>query len=112
MNARCASCHWVVSRVITDGHQPGRAAEELGQRRRESPVDRPCRYSSGSTSLTLGLLRHHGGTIELLNFMRSPVSGSTRSSLTHGARITTAPAAVVIVRDRACPLRTTSRRPV
>ena len=38
----------------------------------------PCRYINGSTSATFGLLRHHGGRIELRNRHRSPVSSSTR----------------------------------
>ena len=33
----------------------------------------PCRYISGSTSATFGLLRDHGGRIELRNRHRSPV---------------------------------------
>ena len=85
MNARCSSCHWVVSRVITDGDSPAARAEELARApARSHRVDRPCRYSNGSTSDTLGLLRHHGGTIELLNRARSPVSGSTRRSFDPG----------------------------
>ena len=111
MNARCSSCHCVVSRVITDGDSPAADPKNSVSAGAKSPVDMPCRYSSGSTSDTFGLLRHHGATIELRNRIRSPLSGSTRRSFTRGARISTAPAAVVIVRGRACPLRTTSRRP-
>ena len=52
----------------------------------------PCRYISGSTSATFGLLRHHGGRIALRNRARSPVTGSTRRSSTRGARTSIAPA--------------------
>jgi hypothetical protein len=45
----------------------------------------PCRYISGNTSLTFGLLRHHGGTITDANCRRPPVSSSVRRSLTRGA---------------------------
>lgn len=58
----------------------------------------------------MGLVRHHGGTIELLNAALAPVSGSTLRSSTRGARISTAPATVVMVRGRAWPLR--SNQPV
>jgi hypothetical protein len=55
---------------------------------------------SGSTSATFGLLRAHGGRIELRNRYRSPVS-STRLSLILGAVTSIRPAAVVIVRGSA-----------
>ncbi len=55
----------------------------------------PCRYSSGSTSLTFGERRHHGGRIELRNRRRAPVTSSTRRSSTRGAATSTAPATVV-----------------
>jgi len=77
----------------------------------KSPVDIPCRYISGSTSATLGLLRHHGGTMAERNRQRSPVSESIRRSSTRGAWISIPPAAVAIVRGSAWPLRTTRRRP-
>src|SRR5215211_9385616 len=79
MNAVCSACHWVVSRVITDGDSPAELPKNSVNAGVKSPVDSPCRYSSGSTSATLGLLRHHGGTIELLNVALAPVSGSTRA---------------------------------
>jgi hypothetical protein len=111
MKARCSSCHWTVSRVITEADSPAAEPKNSARAGAKSPVDNPCRYSNGSTSLTLGLLRHHGGKIELLNLARSPVPGSTRRSFTLGAFTSIAPAAVVIVRGRACPLRTARRRP-
>ena len=71
--------------------QPGAGAEELLQRRHEVREDRPCRYSSGSTSVIFGDLRHHAGRIAEENRCRSPVSSSTRLSLTRGATTSTAP---------------------
>ena len=83
--ARCSSCHWVVSRVITDADSPAAEPKNPASAGAKSPLDMPCRYISGSTSVTFGLLRHHGGTIELRNRHRSPVSSSTRLSFTRGA---------------------------
>ena len=77
----------------------------------KSPEDKPCRYSSGSTSLICGVLRAHGGKIAELNRIRVPVAGSVRLSFTRGAVTSTAPALVSTVRGSAVPLRTTSRRP-
>ncbi len=51
----------------------------------KSPVDSPCRYSSGSTSATCGDFLAHAGRIVLENRLRSPVTSSTRLSLTRGA---------------------------
>jgi hypothetical protein len=56
-------------------------------------------------------LRNHGGKIPEQKRIRPPVAGSVRLSFTRGAVTSTAPAAVVTCRGRACPLRTTSRRP-
>ncbi len=70
---RCSSCHWVVSRVITDADSPAADPKNPSSAGAKSPLDMPCRYSSGSTSVTFGDLRAHGGTIEL-NRIRSPVS--------------------------------------
>ena len=66
---------------------------------------------AGGTALGLlfGVLRAHGGKIDEQNRCRSPVSGSTRLSLTRGAVTSTAPALVVTLRDSWQPLRTTSR---
>ena len=75
----------------------------------KSDVDSPCRYSSGSTSLTCGDLRAQAGRIADENRFRSPVASSTRLSLTRGWRTVTAPAAVVTSRSVWYPLRTTSR---
>src|SRR5713101_4006361 len=108
---RCSSWHWVVRRVITDAERPAELPKNPSSAGTKSPLDMPRKYSSGSTSVTFGDFRHHGGTIELLNWHRSPVSGSTRPSSTRGARISMRPAPVVIVRGLACPLRTTRRLP-
>src|SRR6476659_179002 len=75
----------------------------------KAPDESPCRYSSGNTSPIFGVLRAHGGKIDDENRCRSPVSGSTRLSLTRGAVTSTAPALVVTVRDSWQPMRTTSR---
>ena len=112
MNARCSACHWVVSRVITDGDNPALDPKNSVSAGAKSPVDRPCRYSNGSTSATFGLLRAHGGTIDDLNRCFSPVSSSTRRSFTRGASIRIGPDPVAIVRGRAWPLRVTNRRPL
>jgi hypothetical protein len=101
----------VVNRVITDADRPAAEPKNSSNAGTKSPDDSPCRYSSGSTSATFGLFRHHGGKITDRNRARSPVAASTRLSLTRGAATPTAPAAVVTGRGRACPLRTTSRRP-
>jgi hypothetical protein len=60
----------------------------------KSPLDRPCRYSSGSTSVIFGVLRAHGDRITEANRARSPVSGSIRLSSTRGTVTATAPAPV------------------
>jgi hypothetical protein len=100
-----------VSRVIADADSPADEPGNCSSAGTKSLLDSPCKYSSGSTSVTFGLLRHHGGKIELRNRARSPVTGSARRSSTRGALTPTAPAAVVTCRGRAYPLRTTSRRP-
>jgi hypothetical protein len=50
----------------------------------KSPLERPCRYSSGNTSATLGDFRAQAGKIAEANRLRSPVASSTRLSLTRG----------------------------
>jgi hypothetical protein len=54
-------------------------------------LDKPCRYNSGRTSVIFGDLRHHAGRITEANRRRSPLTSSTRLSLTRGARTSTAP---------------------
>ena len=64
----------------------------------KSPLDKPCKYSSGNTSATFGDFLAQAGKIAEENRCRCPVLGSTRLSLTRGARTGTAPAAVVTSR--------------
>jgi hypothetical protein len=96
---------------MTAADSPAAEPKNASNAGTKSPVDSPCRYSSGSTSATLGLLRHQGGRITDRNRIRSPLTGSVRRSSTRGARTGTTPAAVVTARWRAWPLRTTNRRP-
>jgi len=97
-----------VSRVITDADSPAAEPKNSASAGAKSPLDMPCRYINGNTSDTFGLLRAHGVRIELRNRCRAPAS-STRRSFTLGAVTSIGPAAVVIVRASARPLRTTSR---
>jgi hypothetical protein len=111
MNVSRSACHCLVRRTITELDSPAAEPKNSSSAGTKSPEDIPCRYINGSTSATLGLLRHHGGTIADRNRARSPVSASTRRSSTLGAWISTGPAPVVTDQGSACPLRTTSRRP-
>lgn len=56
--------------------------------------DGTCRYNSGSTSVSCGVLRAQAGRIAEENCLRSPGSASMRLSLTRGAGTSIAPAAV------------------
>jgi hypothetical protein len=97
--------------VIAEADRPAGEPRNCSSAGTKSLDDSPCRYSSGSTSVIFGLLRHHGGKIAEQNRVLPPVAGSVRLSFTRGAVTSIAPATVVTSRDRACPLRTTSRRP-
>ena len=77
--------------MITAADSPAAEPKNASSAGTKSPVDSPCRYSSGNTSVTFGLLRHHGGRITDRNRTRSPLTGSTRRSSTRGARTATAP---------------------
>ena len=77
----------------------------------KSHDDRPCRYSSGSTSVIFGDLRHHAGRIAEANRCRSPVTSSTRLSLTRGAATSHRAGRGEHLARLVEPLRTTSRRP-
>ena len=92
--AWASSCHCAVSRVIADADSPAPEPRNRSSAGAKSLVERPCRYSSGSTSVICGDLRAHAGRIADENRCRSPESGSTRLSLTRGAFTATAPAAV------------------
>jgi hypothetical protein len=65
----------------------------------KSELDRPCRYSSGSTSATRGDLRTHAGTIAEAHRFRSSVAGAVHLSLARGARTGTGRAAVISSRS-------------
>ena len=108
-NACCSAFQVSVSLVIVEADRPLVLPRNCPRAGTKSPDESTCRYSSGSTSPIFGVLRAHGGKIDDENRCRSPVSGSTRLSLTRGAVTSTAPALVVTVRDSWQPLRTTSR---
>jgi hypothetical protein len=91
---RCSAFQVSVSFVITGPESPAELPRNWPSAGTKSPLESPCRYSSGSTSLIFGVLRHHGGKIAEENLARCPVSGSTRRSLTRGAVTSTAPAEV------------------
>ena len=76
----------LITRIAEPGNCPSAGTK--------SPLDRPCRHSSGSTSVIFGVLRAHGGKIAEENRFRSLVTGSVRLSLTRGAVTSTAPALV------------------
>ena len=77
--------------MITEADRPTDEPRNCPSAGPKSPEDKPCRYSNGNTSVIFGVLRHHGGRITEENRWRSPVSGSTRLSLTRGAWTSTAP---------------------
>jgi hypothetical protein len=104
-----SSCHWVVSRVIVGADSPAPEPRNCSNAGPKSLDERPCRYSSGSTSATRGDLRAHAGRIAEENRARTPDSASVRLSLTRGCLTITAPAEVVTSRSAWYPLRTTSR---
>jgi hypothetical protein len=108
-NAAASSCHCAVSRVTVDADRPAVEPRNCSNAGTKSPEDRPCRYSSGSTSATCGDFLAHAGRIAEENRHRSPVSSSMRLSLTRGCRTGTAPATVATSRGSWWPLRTTSR---
>jgi hypothetical protein len=91
--------------------QPGGRAEELTQRRHEVPAGQPVQVEQRQHLADLRGLAAPGGRTAEENRRRSPVSGSTRRSLTRGAITSTAPALVRTSRGWWLPLRTTSRRP-
>jgi hypothetical protein len=111
MNAAASALQVSVSFVTVEDDSPALLPRNCPSAGTKSPDDRPCRYSSGSTSLTWGVLRAHGGRIAEENRIRCPVPGSVRLSFTRGAVTSTAPALVTTVRGSAVPLRTTRRRP-
>ncbi len=97
-NTAASSCHCVVSRVIVAGDRPAAEPRNCSSAGPKSPLDSPCRYSNGNTSATRGDFRAHAGRIAEENRPRSPVTSSTRLSLTRGARTGTVPATVITSR--------------
>jgi hypothetical protein len=98
LNAVASVCQSAVSRVTVAADSPCAEPKNCSNAAPKSLLDKPCRYSSGSTSATRGDFRAHAGRIAEANRFRSPVAGSTRLSLTRGCRTGTAPAAVVTSR--------------
>ncbi len=111
MNAAASAFQVPVSFVTVEDDSPVPVPRNWLSAGTKSPEDSPCRYSSGSTSVTCGVLRAHGGKTAEENRIRCPLSGSVRLSLTRGAVTSTAPALVSTVRGSAVPVRTTRRRP-
>ena len=90
---------------MVDALSPASLPKNSANAGSKSLVEIPRRYSTGSTSATLGDRRAHGGRIALVK--RRP----SRRSLTRGACISSSPAVVVTVRGSLTPLRTTSACP-
>ena len=86
--------------MITAADSPAEEPRNWPSAGTKSPDDKPCRYSSGSTSVIFGVFRAHGGKIAEENRCRSPVAGSVRLSLTLGAVTSIAPALVSTSRLR------------
>ncbi|ASL07634.1 hypothetical protein MYCOZU1_00965 [Mycobacterium intracellulare subsp. chimaera] len=97
--ALASSCRCAVSRVISVAESAAPVPRKCSGAGPKSPLDSPCRHSSGNTSVICGDLRAHAGKIGEENRHRSPVSASMRLSLTRGALTGTAPAAVNTVRS-------------
>src|SRR6266571_8646445 len=104
MNAAASAVHVWVSLLITGADRPVPVPRNWASAGPKSPEDRPCRYNSGSTSVTWGVLPAHGGKIAEENRARPPAAGSVRLSFTRGAVTSTAPALVSTVRASAVPL--------
>src|SRR5258708_30157946 len=91
MNAAASAFHVSVSLVITEDDRPADEPRNWPSAGTKSPDDRPCRYSSGSTSASCGGLRAHGGKIAEENLIRPPVAGPGRLSLARRAGPSTPP---------------------
>ena len=64
-------CQLLVRRATTGPESPAPSPKNSDRAGTKSPVESPCRYSSGNTAETCGLRRHHGSRIELWNLWRS-----------------------------------------
>ena len=80
--------------MITAGDNPAELPRNWPSAGTKFPLDNPCKYSSGSTSVIFGVFRAHGGKIAEENRCRWPVTGSVRLSLTRGTVTSIAPALV------------------
>ena len=98
LNTVASSCQSLVNLVIVAAESPWLVPRNWVNAGAKSEDDRPCRYSSSSTSATRGDFLAHAGRIAEPNRFRSPVASSTRLSLTRGSRTGIAPAAVVTSR--------------
>jgi hypothetical protein len=65
--------------------EPGGGTEELLQGGRESPEDKLCGWSSGSTSQIFGILRHHGGRIIASRTLRGRYDAGRRPHFVGGS---------------------------
>jgi hypothetical protein len=84
-----------VRQQIVDADSPALEPKKPSNAGPKSPVDRPRRYSSGSTSVTFGERRMYPGSNAELNLSPS------RWSSTRGAFTSTMPAPVITDRPRA-----------
>src|SRR5215471_5342981 len=75
MNAAASAFHVSVSFAITEDDSPAPVSRNWPSAGTKSPEDSPCRYSSGSTSVTCRVLRAHGGKIAEENRIRCPLPG-------------------------------------
>jgi hypothetical protein len=82
LNVVASSCQSLANLAIAAADRPWLVPRNYVNAGPESELDRPWRYSSGSTSATRGDLRAHAGRIAEANRFRSPVAGSVRLSLT------------------------------
>src|SRR5262249_16606781 len=97
--ARCSALQVSVSRVITGPDRPAEEPRNWPSAGTKSPDDRPCRYSTGSTSVIFGVFRAHGGKIAEPHRFRShaalsAVAAWVRVSLPRGTVTSTEPALV------------------
>jgi hypothetical protein len=53
-NVFASSCHWLVSRVIVGADSPDPVPRNPSKAGTKSRDDKPCRYSSGNTSVIFG----------------------------------------------------------
>ncbi len=54
MKRSCSICHCSVRRVMVAAESPASVPKNSSKAGTKSPLERPCRYRSGSTSVTFG----------------------------------------------------------